>query len=180
LKNQFAQQTRVAILGEGSEFIFMLTHAVIDFVGKNIDAVKYGNIIQHKKNDFVLIATNESEIAHTEIEPTIAVVTDFSSHHPAFLSSITPGGILIYNEENDALIQTMQNTENYFRKIPFHTPEYKRMDNLTILNTDLGELSLQITEDKLIYIEAARLLCLQIGVQEEEFYEALLLYCTEN
>jgi hypothetical protein len=46
------------------------------------------------------------------------------------------------------------------------------------LETDLGLISIKSSTQNAQYIEAARLLCQQLGIQEEEFYEALLYFAS--
>ncbi len=178
MKNQYKQQTRVAVVGEGSEHIFNLTLSTLDFLGKTIDAVKFDETISHNQNDFVLLALDKNNDNICSLEPTIAVVTDYSEHYPDFLNSITSGGIVIYNQENEKLTKAIQSAEKYFRKIPFTTPDHQENGEMISLETDLGLISIKSSTQNAQYIEATRLLCQQLGIQEEEFYEALLYFAS--
>lgn len=172
----YSEQTRIAIVGKGTEFVFDLVSSVLDFVGKPIDKVKFENTIGHHKNDFVLMALEENSPIFKLYQPTIAVITDFSESYPEFIQSITSGGILIYNQENSDLQNTVQNAVNYFRKIPYQQTEYQIHQQKVYMDTELGMISVTIKEENIPLVETSRLLCQQLGIQEEEFYEALLNY----
>ena len=174
MTKQFQQQTRIAFIGNNSDFIFDCTMYILDFLGKKIDAIKFDQTIQISNQDFVLIALDKYDNNTNKIEPTIAVVTDYEENYNQFVQSITAGGILIYNPENKALCETIEKSEKYCRKLPFYSPNYQIIDNSTFLETDLGTLQINIPEEKINLVEATRLLCQQLGIQEEEFYEALI------
>jgi UDP-N-acetylmuramate-alanine ligase len=42
-----------------------------------------------------------------------------------FIKNITSGGILVYNEEDENLAKLVDEAENYFRKMPYKTPNYE-------------------------------------------------------
>lgn len=176
MKNLYNQQTRVAIVGENSDFVFDLVSYILSFSQKPIDLVKFDEVITHQKNDFVLMALDAKSEQFLNFEPTIVLLTDFSSSYPHFLNTITSGGILIYNEEIEEIKEAIQSAEKYFRKIPFQTPVYSMQNSTLLLSTDLGVLSASVEEKYAPLVEASQLLCQQLGIQEEEFYEALMNY----
>ena len=138
--------------------------------------VKYDEVITHHQNDFVLMALDAKSEQFLSFEPTIALITDISSRYSGFLNSITAGGILIYNEEIEGVSDMIQSAEKYFRKIPFQTPVYSMQNSTLLLSTDLGVLSASVEEKYAPLVEASQLLCQQLGIQAEEFYEALINY----
>ena len=48
-----------------------------------------------------------------------------SSSEKFVARSITAGSVLVYNEEDPEVVKVVENAENYFRKIPYRTPEYR-------------------------------------------------------
>ena len=176
MKTLYSQQTRIAIIGKGNDFIFDLVSSVLEFVGKSIDLVKFGQVIRHHQKDFVMMAMDENDELFLDYQPTLAVITDFSASYPQFINQITSGGILIYNQNDEELGQSLQKAEKYFRKIPFTTPEHQINQQQLFLDTDLGEIAIPLPTENISLIEASRLLCQQLGIQEEEFYEALINY----
>jgi UDP-N-acetylmuramate: L-alanyl-gamma-D-glutamyl-meso-diaminopimelate ligase len=50
---------------------------------------------------------------------------DYVEQFRKFVASITAGGVLVYNEEDAEVVKVVESAENYFRKIPYKTPEYE-------------------------------------------------------
>lgn len=102
---------------------------------------------------------------------------DYTVQFKKFVETITPGGILVYNEEDKEVVKVVENAENYFRKIPYCTPKYKIENETVFLQTEMGDIPLSIFgRHNLLNMEGARLICQQMGIMEEEFYEAIMSF----
>lgn len=91
-----------------------------------------------------------------------------------FVESIVKGGILVYNEEDNVLKEIIGNTTNTIRKHPYHIPSYKTMNGKTFLETPEGDMPIRIFgKHNLENLAGAKWICQHIGVDEEDFYEAI-------
>src|SRR5690606_31519649 len=61
-----------------------------------------------------------------------------------FVSKITNGGILIYNNDDPEVARVAQSATNPIRKIPYETPEYKVENGVTLLETHEGPMPVEI------------------------------------
>lgn len=94
-----------------------------------------------------------------------------------FVNTISQGGALIYNEEDKEVVEVAEQSSNYLKKFPYHTPNYVIKDEKVYLQTSEGELQLSLFgRHNLLNLEGARLVCNQIGIQNEAFYEAILSF----
>lgn len=102
---------------------------------------------------------------------------DYLEQFRKFLATITPGGVLVYNEEDAEVVKIVEQAENYFRKIPYKTPEYEIREGKAYLKTEMGDVPLAVFGGhNLLNMEGARLLCQQLGIMDEEFYEAMMSF----
>lgn len=110
----------------------------------------------------------------------INVFPTFESYKQPFLNfvnTISQGGVLIYNEEDKEVVEVAEQSSNYLKKFPYHTPNYVIKDEKVYLQTSEGELQLSLFgRHNLLNLEGARLVCNQIGIQNEAFYEAILSF----
>ncbi|MCX8676118.1 MULTISPECIES: UDP-N-acetylmuramate--L-alanine ligase [unclassified Apibacter] len=110
----------------------------------------------------------------------INVFPTFESYKQPFLNfvnTISQGGALIYNEEDKEVVEIAEQSSNYLKKFPYHTPNYVIKDEKVYLQTSEGELQLSLFgRHNLLNLEGARLVCNQIGIQNEAFYEAILSF----
>lgn len=172
--SEFKNKTRVLITGnEDRKAISGLLLWVIGFLGNEIDFIKE-NEEKISGCDFVVFELSPDAEKIMEIEPNIAVISTFESQTEQLLKTITAGGIVIFNEEDEALKNAVENAENYFRRIPYKTPAFQIANQTIYLETDLGEVPLSFASEKISFIDAVKHLCQHIGIQQEEFYEALM------
>lgn len=102
---------------------------------------------------------------------------DYVEQFRKFVASITPGGVLVYNEEDAEVVKVVESAENYFRKIPYKTPDYEIVNGIVNLKTDMGDIPLSVFgKHNLLNMEGARFICSQLGIMEEEFYEAIMSF----
>ena len=206
LYEQSKEKTRVVIGGShGKTTITSMILHVLNFHQKDIDymvgaqlegfdcMVKITN-----DNDFMILEGDEYLSSPIDLrskfllyQPNIALISgiawdhinvfktfdDYVEQFRKFVASITPGGVLVYNEEDAEVVKVVESAENYFRKIPYHTPDYEIVDGIVNLKTDMGEIPLSVFgKHNLLNMEGARFICSQLGIMEEEFYEAIMSF----
>lgn len=111
---------------------------------------------------------------HINVFPTFS---EYKAQFTAFINSISQGGVLIYNEEDQEVKNVVEKSENYLKKFPYHTPKYTIKNEKVYLLTDQGEIQLSIFgKHNILNMEGARLICNQLGVQDEDFYEAIISF----
>lgn len=102
---------------------------------------------------------------------------DYVEQFRKFVASITPGGVLVYNEEDSEVVKVVENAENYFRKMPYKTPEYEIANGKVLLKTEMGDIPLSVFgAHNLLNLEGARHICQTLGIMDEEFYEAIMSF----
>ncbi len=111
---------------------------------------------------------------HINVFPTLE---NYEEQFKIFIDQITPGGILIYNEEDSTIKRLVEETENQIRKIPYSTPEYFVEDGETFIETDEGPLPLEIFgAHNLSNLAGAKWVCQNMGIDEDDFYEAIVSF----
>jgi len=206
LYEQSKEKTRVVIGGShGKTTITSMILHVLNFHQKDIDymvgaqlegfdcMVKITN-----DNDFMILEGDEYLSSPIDLrskfllyQPNIALISgiawdhinvfktfdDYVEQFRKFVASIKPGGVLVYNEEDTEVVKVVLSAENYFRKIPYKTPEYEIVNGIVNLKTDMGDIPLSVFgKHNLLNMEGARFICSQLGIMEEEFYEAIMSF----
>ena len=91
-----------------------------------------------------------------------------------FIDSIIKGGSITYNIEDAEVKKVVENSENTIRKFPYQTPDYRVKNGITILETDEGSMPIEIFgKHNLNNLAGAKWICQQIGIDENDFYEAI-------
>lgn len=204
LYEQSKDKTRVVIGGShGKTTITSMILHVLNFHGKNVDYMVGAQLegfdcmvkITHE-NDFMILEGDEYLSSPIDLrskfllyQPNIALISGIAWDHinvfktfddyvepfRKFVASIRSGGILVYNEEDEEVVKIVENAENYFRKIPYKTPDYEIVNEIVNLKTDFGDIPLSVFgQHNLLNMEGARLICQQLGIMEEDFYEAIM------
>lgn len=123
--------------------------------------------------------TNPEREDFLYLKPNIALILGIAEHggpYENFINTITSGGIIIYNSGDPSLSEILTQTENYVRKIGFESPKFQQNGSQFYLETDLGEIPVTPHGENLDYIEGVRHLCQHLGIQQEDFYEALMTF----
>lgn len=206
LYEQAKQKTRVVIGGShGKTTITSMILHVLNFHQKNIDYMVGAQLEGFdcmvkitEDNDFMILEGDEYLSSTLDprskfllYQPNIALISgiawdhinvfktfdDYVEQFRKFVASITPGGVLVYNEEDPEVVKVVEGAENYFRKIPYKTPEYEILDDTVYLKTEMGDIPLSIFgAHNLLNLEGARHICQQFGILEEAFYEAIMSF----
>lgn len=108
---------------------------------------------------------------HVNVFPTFEDYLDQFRH---FLMVIEPGGAVVYNEEDENVRRLVEETPNEIKRFPYSTPSYHMNGEECVLETFMGDVPLQIFgRHNLNNLEGARWICNQMGVTDEQFYEAI-------
>lgn len=206
LYEQSKEKTRVVIAGSHGKTTItsMVLHTLqyhhfdTDFmVGAPLDGFDCMVKIS-SENDFIILEGDEylsspidSRPKFLHYHPNIALISGISWDHinvfkteedyidafRNFIQNITSGGILVYNEEDENLVKLVDEAENYFRKMPYKTPNYETKNSKTSVETEMGQIPLKIFgKHNLLNLEGARLICNQLGILDEDFYEAMMSF----
>ena len=206
LYEQSKNKTRVVIAGShGKTTITSMILHVLNFHQKDVDFMVGAQLEGFDcmvkltpDNDFMVLEGDEYLSSPIDLrskfllyQPNIALLSgiawdhinvfktfdDYTEQFRKFVASITPGGILVYNEEDPEVVKVVEAAENYFRKIPYHTPEYEIMSGKVHLKTEMGDIPLSVFgAHNLLNLEGARHICHHLGVMDEDFYEAIMSF----
>ncbi|WP_372793914.1 UDP-N-acetylmuramate--L-alanine ligase [Lutibacter sp.] len=91
-----------------------------------------------------------------------------------FANSLTNGGIMVYNEEDAEVKNVVEQATSSIKKYPYSTPNYAIENGTTFIETSLGEMPLEFFgAHNLQNMAGAKWICQHMGVDEDEFYEAI-------
>ncbi|MEX6627435.1 UDP-N-acetylmuramate--L-alanine ligase [Tenacibaculum salmonis] len=108
---------------------------------------------------------------HINVFPTIE---NYNEQFKIFTDSLINGGMMVYNEEDAVLKDIVENSTNPIKKYPYETPEYFIDNGVTYIDTSDGDLPLEVFgEHNLQNIAGAKWICQHMGIDEDEFYEAI-------
>ena len=197
------QKTRVVIAGShGKTTISAMVLHVLNYHSRSIDFMLGGELAGYnnsvsltENNDFILLEGDEylssaidSSPKFHHYKPQIALISgiswdhvnvfktlaDYNKQFEIFIDSITPGGVLVYNKEDTTLNAMVNASENTIRKETYQTAVHFIDSGCTYLETDEGALPLEIFgEHNLSNLSGAKWICQLIGVEQDEFYQAI-------
>jgi len=108
---------------------------------------------------------------HMNVFPTFENYVD---QFKIFIDTMVPGGILIFNEEDEEVVKVVEGSTNSIKKEPYKTPEYTIEKGQVFLDSSEGKIPLKVFgKHNLQNMAGAELICQSIGVSEEEFHEAI-------
>ncbi len=111
---------------------------------------------------------------HINVFPTYE---NYVEQFEIFLNEITNGGAIIYNEEDTEVKRVVENSTNHIKKYPYQTPIYSVEKGITLLETPEGPMPVEIFgKHNLNNLEGARWICQLMGVDAEDFYEAIATF----
>jgi len=203
LYEQSKNKTRVVIGGShGKTTITSMILHVLDYHDIKVDYMVGAQLegfdrMVHltKENEFMIIEGDEYLSSPIDLRPkfhlykaNIALLSGIAWDHmnvfptfenyvdqfKIFLDTMTVGGILIYNEEDEEVKKIAETTTNTIKKQAYYTPEYVIENGQVILETPEGGIPLEVFgKHNLQNLAGAKLICQSIGVSEDEFYEAI-------
>ena len=108
---------------------------------------------------------------HINVFPTFE---NYVEQFEIFVSQITKGGILVYNEEDETVKKVAEESTNTIRRLPYKTPAYSVEDGTTLLDTPEGPMPIEVFgAHNLNNLAGAKWICQNMGVDEADFYEAI-------
>ncbi|WP_407277225.1 Mur ligase family protein [Tenacibaculum maritimum] len=108
---------------------------------------------------------------HINVFPTFE---NYKEQFAVFTNSLTNGGIMVYNEEDEHVKQVLESSEHPIKKYPYKTPTYFIENGTTYIDTPDGNLPLEIFgKHNLQNLAGAKWICQHMGIDEDEFYEAI-------
>lgn len=146
-------------------------------------------------NDFILLEGDEylsspldSRPKFLHYQPNIALLSGIAWDHfnvfpryeqyyaqfEALLQSVDMGGAVVYNSSDPEVRRCLEETTNEVKKFAYDYPAYQVQEGQYSLETPEGEVPLQIIgRHNMNNLEGARLIANQMGVTDDEFYEAI-------
>jgi UDP-N-acetylmuramate: L-alanyl-gamma-D-glutamyl-meso-diaminopimelate ligase len=105
---------------------------------------------------------------HINVFPTFE---NYTEQFSLFIKTIERGGKLIWCQTDEVLNKVVQEDHSDVEKLPYGLPDYNIKYGVTNIMTGSKEYPLQVFgEHNLMNLEAARLVCINLGVSEEIFY----------
>lgn len=102
------------------------------------------------------------------------IYKDYVSQFAKFADQLPDNGVLVFCNEDKEVRYIVESSVSKCKKIPYDLPAYTVENNTTYLETENQKIALQIFgEHNLLNMNGARLVCNQIGVSDERFYEAI-------
>lgn len=108
---------------------------------------------------------------HINVFPTFE---NYRDQFRVFLESIVPGGSITYNAMDDEVRELVEGFQAPIRKFAYKIPEYRSEKGKTYLQTPEGDMPLQIFgRHNMNNLAGAQWICQQMGVDAEDFFEAI-------
>lgn len=203
LYEQSKDKTRVVIGGShGKTTITSMVLHVMNYHNIDVDYMVGAQlegfetmVYLTKENDFIVLEGDEYLSSPIDrrpkfhlYKPNIALISGIAWDHinvfptyenylkqfEIFISQVSYGGILIYNQQDKDLSTLVENSTNPIRKIPYETPKYYTDKGVTYLVTPEGDMPIEVFgEHNLSNLMGAKWICQNMGVDEADFYEAI-------
>lgn len=99
---------------------------------------------------------------------------DYRAQFDLLLERIQAGGVVVYNALDEEVQSTVDSTKNEIKKFAYTLPNYRVENGLYILETEMGDVPLKIFgKHNMSNLEGARWICNQMGLMDDDFYEAM-------
>ncbi|QMU66324.1 MAG: peptidoglycan synthetase [Flavobacteriaceae bacterium] len=203
LYEQSKDKTRVVIGGShGKTTITSMVLHILNYHGKEVDYMVGAQldgfetmVCLTKENDFMVLEGDEYLSSTIDrrpkfhlYKPNIALLSGIAWDHinvfptfenyteqfRIFVDSLTPGGIMVYNEEDPIVKDMVAHSEHPVKKYPYRTPKHFIENNTTYIDTSEGAIPLEIFgEHNIQNLAGAKWICQHMGIDEDDFYEAI-------
>jgi len=111
---------------------------------------------------------------HINVFPTF---DNYVDQFRIFIDTIQPGGKLIYSKTDEVLNKVVEEDTSATDKIPYDLPAYNIKYGITNIIVNQKEYPLQVFGDhNLLNLEAARLVCENLGISSTDFYTAITTF----
>ncbi|MEM7185730.1 MAG: Mur ligase family protein [Bacteroidota bacterium] len=206
LYEQSRDKTRVVIGGShGKTTITSMILHVMHYHGREVDYMVGAQLegfdtMVHltAENDFIVLEGDEYLSSPIDrrpkfhlYKPNIALLSGIAWDHinvfptyenyveqfETFLGLITNGGAIIYNEEDPEVKRVVEASTSPIKKYPYKTAAYEVEDGETLLDTPEGPMPIEVFgKHNLNNLEGARWICQLMGVDADDFYEAIATF----
>jgi UDP-N-acetylmuramate: L-alanyl-gamma-D-glutamyl-meso-diaminopimelate ligase len=206
LYEQSKNKTRVVIGGShGKTTITSMILHVLNYHDKDVDYMVGAQLdgfdtMVHltEENEFIILEGDEYLSSPIDMrpkfhlyKPNIALLSGIAWDHinvfptfenykdqfVIFTDSLTNGGIMVYNEDDAEVKSVVEESNHTIKRYPYTTPEYRIENGITYLDTPDGDMPLEIFGvHNLQNLAGAKWICQHVGVNEEEFYEAIATF----
>ncbi|PST82132.1 peptidoglycan synthetase [Pedobacter yulinensis] len=106
---------------------------------------------------------------HINVFPTVEI---YREQFERFIETITPGGTLIYSEDDAELEKLVNANQSHIEKIPYGVPGHSVEAGRTYLRP--GNIPLQVFGiHNLLNLSAAKAVCLKLGIGADDFDRAI-------
>ena len=203
LYEQSKNKTRVVIGGShGKTTITSMILHVLNYHGKKVDYMVGAQLegfetMVHltKENEFIVLEGDEYLSSPIDMrpkfhlyKPNIALLSGIAWDHinvfptfenyveqfRIFTDSMTNGGSMVYNAEDETVKEVVESTTHPIKKYPYETPNYFIDNGTTYIETEEGDLPLEIFgKHNLQNLAGAKWICQHMGIDEDDFYEAI-------
>lgn len=206
LYEQSSEKTRVVIGGShGKTTITSMILHVMNYWQKEVDYMVGAQLEGFEtmvhitdQNDFMVLEGDEYLSSALDrrpkfhlYQPNIALLSGIAWDHinvfptfenyleqfSIFLDKITPGGAIIFNEEDPEVKKIIDTSQNAIKKYAYRTPDYQVEYGTTLLDTPEGPMPVEVFgKHNLNNLEGARWVCQLMGVDADDFYEAIATF----
>ncbi|MCX6248553.1 MAG: Mur ligase family protein [Bacteroidetes bacterium] len=108
---------------------------------------------------------------HINVFPTF---DNYIEQFRIFINQISPGGSLIYCNEDEHLRKICPSARPDICLVPYSFPEYRVEDGVTRIRFDGREIPLRVFgKHNLLNLNGSRLVCNALGITDTRFYEAI-------
>lgn len=108
---------------------------------------------------------------HINVFPTSE---NYNEQFSIFLETIEEDGTLIYCEDDLTLVKLVDNFEGSVNKVAYSALPNEVIDGITYIETHDGKIPLDVFGNhNILNLNAARLVCNELGVLEKDFFEAI-------
>ncbi len=196
------EKQRVVIAGShGKTTITSMIMHVLKRMGKSFDYLVgarvdgFANSVQLSDAPLIILEGDEYPASAVEpkpkiffYKPDISVLSGIAWDHinvfPTFenyyhqfeqyLQGIKSGSYLIYNNEDPVVQRLVAEQAQHLQAMPYQTPKYNYDSGMAYVITSAGPKQLSIFgKHNLQNMQAALAVCIQLGVSEADFYEAI-------
>ncbi len=199
-------KTKVVIAGShGKTTITAMVLHVLNYHQKSVDYMigsqldGFDNSVYlSENNEFILLEGDEylsspidSRPKFHHYEPQIALISgiawdhvnvfktqvDYNYQFKIFIDSVTAGGVLVYNEQDDILREMVTESQNTIRKEPYSILDHSIKEGVTYIDTDEGSIPLGFFgKHNLSNLSGAKWICQLMGIDEDDFYQAIVTF----
>ena len=111
---------------------------------------------------------------HINVFPTME---NYIEQFETFLTCMSNAAIMVYNEEDSIVKKVVEESDKHMKRYPYQLPNHEIIDGQTYLETNEGPMPIEIFGNhNLSNLAGAKWICQHMGIDEEEFYEAIATF----